>query len=216
MEKKKIIILAICVVVVILAICGIVGIVKIGRNNEDFSNTNQDAYVDRSEVQRTNENRVLVIYFSWGGHTEQLANEIASKTGGESVIIDVKKEYPINYEECASVAQAQKDENARPELKDLGVNIADYGKIFVGYPIWFEDMPMPIYTLLENNDFSGKTVIPFTTSGSSGESGTFEKIKGILSSSTVLDGIHISEESINNNTFKEELDAWVDSLQLGI
>lgn len=214
--KKKIMILAVCVVVVILAICGIVGIAK-NKENENDQDSQQDnqTYYESNLAEFTSVKKPLVIFFTWDGHTEQLAKSIAMKTSADSVIIDVEDEYPIEYEECYHVAEAQKAENTRPKLKDLGVNIVEYDNIFIGYPIWLEDMPMPIYTLLESNDFSGKTVIPFTTSQSSGESGTFEKIRGILSSANVLEGIHISEEAINNNTFEEEVNSWIQGLNLG-
>ena len=214
--KKKIIIIAVCVIAVVLAICGIVALVL--KTNGGYKNTNGREESEffyggnfRNDLHGTD---TLIVFFSWSGHTEELANAISYRTGAKSIILDTIEEYPRDYQECLTLAQNQKRENQRPALQDIEVDLSKYKTIFIGYPIWVEDMPMPIYTFLENNDFSGKTVIPFATSGSSGECGTFEKIRSMLNESTVRDGIHFSEEQINEASFVEEINAWVDALDI--
>lgn len=212
--QKKLIILAVCVVVVILAICGIVAIVK-NNSNKNADNLNEVNKSSEDIIQEyVSGGKTLIVFFSWSGHTEQMADAIAFKTGAKTEILDPVEEYPIDYEECLSVVQSQKASNARPELKSLEVNLDEYTNIFIGYPIWDGDMPMVVYSFLEGNDFSGKTVIPFTTSGSSGESGTFEKIKTILSNSNVLDGYHCFQEEIDSNNFIDGINNWIDSIDV--
>lgn len=215
--NSKLLILVIVVAIIAIAIWGGTAIVNIMKNTQTRENLNivteeAQVFYDENIAEHIPGSKTLIAFFSWGGHTEQLADAIALKTGAKSIILDSDYEYPTEYEECLSIAQAQKVASARPKIRDLGVNLLDYSTIFIGYPIWLEDMPMPVYSFIEGNDFAGKTVIPFTTSGSSGESGTFEKIKNMLSSANVLTGIHFSEDAINSNSFIDELNNWLDEL----
>lgn len=215
--QKKLIILAVCVVVVILAVCGIVSIVNKNKaekaeDNLEIVTEEAQAFYEANVAEHISGNKTLVVFFSWGGHTEKMADAIAMRTGAKSEILDPEDEYPIEYEACVEVAQSQKDSNARPTLKAMEANLDEYSTIFIGYPIWIEDMPMAVYSFLEGNDFSGKTIVPFTTSGSSGESGTFEKIRSILPTANVVDGYHCSQENIDSNNFIDEINSWVDGL----
>ena len=113
------------------------------------------------------------------GNTEIIAEMIAAKTGGDTFEIKVVNDkYPKSYNDLINYAQAEKRNNERPEIAGK-VNVADYDVIFVGYPNWWGDLPMPVYTFLESYDFSGKTVIPFGTHEGSGLAGSESKIKSI-------------------------------------
>lgn len=103
--------------------------------------------------------KILVAYFSYQGHTANVAREIAAQTGGDLFEIKPAMPYP-GYDECLDVAKAEKNNNARPSIDGRVENMADYDVVFVGYPIWWYDAPMIVLSFLESYDFSGKTVIP--------------------------------------------------------
>lgn len=116
---------------------------------------------------------VLVVYFSradenYGvgviteGNTKIIAKMIAEATGAEIFEIVPKKKYSADYKACCDVAQKELRQKARPEIEGTK-GISRYHTIFIGYPNWWGDMPMCVYTFIETQDWSGKTVIPFCT-----------------------------------------------------
>ena len=238
MSKGKIIGLVIAIVVIIVAVAGFAiyrnqkvnnettnnEISKNNQNSEQVTNTEEDNETlnnegdenmdnENSNQENTTSNgKVLIAYFSWAKHTEKMANVIKEQTGADVAEIVRVKDYPTDYNECTEVALEEKNNKERPEIKDLGVNLDDYDTIFVGYPNWWGDMPMPVYTFLEENNFSGKTVIPFMTSYSSGTSGTFNTIKSIANGANVLEGIHIYQRDIDNNDYENDMISWLNGL----
>lgn len=147
------------------------------------------------------ESRILVVYFSWSSshNTQTMAEYVANATGGELFRIIPKTPYSTVYNEVTAQAQKEKSENARPQLsEDLTTEqFASYDVIFVGYPIWWYDAPMIIYTFLESHDFTEKTIIPFATSGGSGinEESKFKNATG----AEVKKGLCISGFSAGSN-----------------
>ena len=115
---------------------------------------------------------MLIAYFSWSGNTEQMAQTIQAETGGDLFRIEPVMPYTDDYDTLLDIAQQEQADNARPELAAQVENWDSYDVIFVGYPNWNADLPMPMYTFFEDYDFSGKTIIPFVTHGGSGFSGT--------------------------------------------
>lgn len=110
--------------------------------------------------------RMLVAYFSWSGSTKNLAEEIQRQTNADIYRIEPLVPYTDDYQELAyQISNKEKEENARPALKDTLSTLNDYDIIFVGCPVWWFDAPMIIHSFLECKDynFSGKTVIPFCT-----------------------------------------------------
>ena len=233
MSKGKIIGLVIAVVVIIVAVAGFAiyrnqkvnnEISKNNQNSEQVTNTEEDNETLNNEGDEnmdnensnqettTQKSKVLIAYFSWAKHTEKMANVIKEQTGADVAEIVRVKDYPTDYNECTEVALEEKNNKERPAIKDLGVNLDDYDTIFVGYPNWWGDMPMPVYTFLEKNNFNGKTVIPFMTSYSSGTSGTFNTIKSIANGANVLEGIHIYQRDIDNNDYENDMISWLNGL----
>ena len=233
MSKGGIIGLVIAVIVIIVVVAGFAiyrnqkvnnEISKNNQNSEQVTNTEEDNETlnnegdenmdnENSNQENTTSNgKVLIAYFSWAKHTEKMANVIKEQTGADVAEIVRVKDYPTDYNECTEVALEEKNNKERPEIKDLGVNLDDYDTIFVGYPNWWGDMPMPVYTFLEKNNFSGKTVIPFMTSYSSGTSGTFNTIKSIANGANVLEGIHIYQRDIDNNDYENDMISWLNGL----
>ena len=102
------------------------------------------------------------------GNTAQLAQWIGQETGGEFFSIQTTEPYPSDYDECMERASEELAEDARPELSVHVENMDQYDTIFLGYPIWWGIAAWPVDSFVEANDFTGKTVIPFCTSASSG------------------------------------------------
>ena len=109
------------------------------------------------------------------------------------------------------VSTREKDSNARPDIASAVENWDDYDIVFLGYPIWYGDMPMIVYNFLESYDFSGKTVIPFNTHEGSGQSGTQSRIEAAVPDATVLNGLAIRGAIAQNNTAsaKSAVESWI-------
>lgn len=136
----------------------------------------------------TGNEKSLVVYFSRTGTTKAVAEEIQSLTGSDLVELKTVVPYPSSYDECLAQAQEERANNARPELSTTISNMSEYDTVYVGYPIWCYTAPMAIFTFLESYDFTGKTVIPFCTSGSSSITQSVTEIRSVCSGVTVLDG----------------------------
>ena len=163
----------------------------------DDSSTDSESSAPESEATQTG-SKSLVVYFSWSGNTENVAKSIQSKTDSDIFEIVPATPYSDDYDTVVDLAQAEQSEDARPAIADSIENIADYDVIYVGYPNWWGDMPMILYTFFDSYDFSGKTVAPFCTSGGSGLSNTVNKMKELEPEATVTDGLHIGSGSSSN------------------
>jgi len=148
--------------------------------------------------------KALVVYFSrtgeqYGvgviekGNTAIVADMIIEQTGADSFEILPKTDnYPTTYKELTDVAKDEQNQNARPEVKDTVQNFEQYDTIYLGYPIWWGDLPMICYTFLESYDFSGKTIVPFCTHEGSGNAGTQSKIQSVAPNATVKEVLAIT------------------------
>ncbi len=171
--------------------------------------------------------KVLVAYFSrtgenYGvgviekGNTAIIADMIAEQTGGTEFEVATVNAYPDVYSECTEVARQEKEQNARPELKGSLPVLDEYDTIFVGYPIWWSDMPMAMYTFLESYDWHGKTVIPFCTHAGSSLSGTEASIRGVCEGADVKQGLAITGTVAQNNqeSARASVTEWLTGLGL--
>ena len=134
----------------------------------------------------------LVTYFSASGVTKEAAQRLA-----KAVSADIAEITPVEPYSTADVdwrnpdSRASKenaDTSARPEIKDLTANVADYDTVFVGFPVWWNVEPRAVDTFLEKYDFSGKRVVPFATSGGSTIDGSVERVKSVVKGATVTSG----------------------------
>jgi flavodoxin len=168
---------------------------------------------------------ILVAYFSQAGeqydvgvvekgNTQIVAEMIAEETGADLFHIERKGAYPSKLSELLDEAQDEQKNSARPELAAAVDSWDDYDTIFLGYPIWWGDMPMPIYTFLESYDFTGKTVIPFDTNGGSGLADTVNAITKACPGATVKDGLAVSgkEAQTQQDKAKSEVQNWLKGL----
>jgi len=141
----------------------------------------------------------LVVYFSWSGNAKALAGQIAQATGGELFEIKPKVAYPSTYDECTKIAKREMNENARPTISGNVANMAQYSTVFLCYPIWWGTMPMVLFTFLESNDFSGKTIYPLATHGSSRFGRSLDDLKKTCPKANIGEGLAISAFNRNPN-----------------
>ncbi|HJD22180.1 MAG TPA: flavodoxin [Candidatus Gemmiger faecigallinarum] len=147
------------------------------------------------------------------GNTQYIAQLIARQTGGDLFAIQTVQEYPGSHDALLEFAYNERAEDARPELAAALENPGDYDVVFLGYPNWNADLPMPLYTFLEQTDLSGKTIIPFVTHGGSGFSRTVQTIQELQPDATVVeDGLSLSRNSVPDAA--AEVEAWVSGLGL--
>ena len=151
----------------------------------------------------------LVVYFSWSGNTENVAKAIQSQTDSDIFEIVPATPYSDDYNTVLDVAREEQRSNARPAISGSIENIEQYDVIYVGFPNWWGDMPMILYTFFDTYDLSGKTVALFCTSGGSGLSGTVNEVKSLEPNATVTQGLHIGSGSSSNpdNAVSEWLNA---------
>lgn len=145
------------------------------------------------------------------GNTEVAAKMIQEMTGSDMFHIEAVKPYPKDYTEATEVAKAELRANARPELTHHMDNIDIYDVIFLGYPNWWGTMPMPVFTFLEEYDFSGKTITPFCTHEGSALGSSVRDIKKLCPRSNVLDGLPIKGSDVNKA--QNEVSAWLLNLR---
>lgn len=160
----------------------------------------------------TEEGETLVAYFSWSGNTQQMAEIIARETGADLFEIATVTPYTDDYNELLDIAQQEQGEDARPELNAQVENWDSYDTIFVGYPNWWSDAPMAVYTFLESYDFTGKTLIPFNTSASGGFGRSLTGIEESAAGATILEGLDLTEGELEDA--ENRVATWLDSLGL--
>lgn len=146
------------------------------------------------------------------GNTEYVASVIAEITGGEIFAIKTVKEYPGTHRELVDEAKKEAEAEKRPELATHIKNLEDYDVVFVGYPNWWYDMPMPLYTFFEKYDFSGKILIPFCTHGGSRFSQSVETIADMEKNARVLRGPSVSRGSVAES--RKSLLKWLEDQEL--
>ena len=124
--------------------------------------------VDEQDL--TGDTNVLVVYFTWSGHLDSMAHWIADETGGDILRVLAKDEYPESYDATVDRAKKEKNDGERPEITVslTAEQMNKYDTVFIGFPVWWYDLPMPMCTFLEGADLSGKTVnIFFSHEGTS-------------------------------------------------
>lgn len=147
------------------------------------------------------------------GNNEYIAQIIQRETGGDLFAIETVQDYPATHDPLLEFAYDEKASNARPELATHIENPGSYDVIFLGFPNWNADLPMPLYTFLEEYDFGGKTIIPFTTHGGSGFSRTIQTISELQPDATVIsEGLSISRNSVSRA--ESDVADWVNGLNL--
>ncbi len=149
---------------------------------------------------------VLIAYFSWGGTTRRMAQQVQAITGGDLFEIEPVNPYPTSYTPCTEVALEERDSNARPAIKNSVANWDEYDVVFLGGPVWWHTAPMILHTFAESYDFEGKTVVPFTTYASTYRDETLQAIVDMTPDAEHLEGLGLTSGSINES----RIQTWID------
>ncbi len=190
---KKIIILCLITLLTIITITGCE--TKNENMNNNSNNTNNSSNENTSS---------LVLYFSATGTTKKIAQRIAKESNSDIIEIIPKEKYKsedLNYNSDCRANREQNDSKARPKIENT-IDITKYDTIYLGYPIWWGTNPKIILTLLDTYDFTGKTIIPFCTSGSSGISESVNNLRSYNSKLNIKDGKRFAS-SDSDNVIKE-------------
>ena len=149
-----------------------------------------------------NGGNILIAYFSHTGNTEEAAQMIAEYTGGTLAEIQRAEEYGDLQEE----AEAEILDGVHPEITVSVDNIEGYDTIFVGYPIWWDEAPAMIATFLTENDFSGKTIIPFCTSSSDDIGNSLHIFSELCPDAEIAEGLTAND--------LDDIESWIQGLRL--
>lgn len=145
------------------------------------------------------------------GNTQYVATLISEATGSDLFEIKTAHTYPGSHKALIDAAKVEIDNNARPKLATHITNLKEYDVVFVGFPNWWYDMPMPLYSFFDEYDFSGKTIIPFCTHGGSRFSGAIKTIRELEKGAKVLDGYAIARNDVADS--KEGILKWLKKIQ---
>ena len=178
----------------------------------------------KKEEPKAGGKRALVVYYSRAdenhgvgviekGNTKILAEMIAEATGADTFEIVPVKPYPKEYSPTTEVAKKEKNENARPEITGTMPDVSKYDVIFLGYPIWWGDLPMVCYTFFDKVKLEGKTIAPFCTHEGSGLSGT-DRYIAETTKAKVTEALEMKGTTAQNNRdeAKKEVAAWLKKL----
>ena len=145
------------------------------------------------------------------GNLEYMADVIQQTIGGDLFRIETVEEYPLDHEPLVDQAAEEQDEEARPELSIQIENPDQYGTILLGYPNWWADLPMPLYSFFDEYDLSGKTIIPFNSHNGSRFSNTISTIQELEPDATVIeDGFTVNERDVPDAA--GDIADWLDEI----
>ena len=185
---------------------------KTAEQQTPLTATNKDTKILVAYFQHTGENYQVGVIEK--GNTHIMADMISEKTGADMFEIKTVKPYPNTYKECTELAKQELEQNIHPELDGKVANMSKYEVIFLGYPIWWSDFPMAIYTFLESYDFNGKTIIPFCTSAGEYMTGKEVNIPQIAKGATIRDGLGVMGKDCqdNPNKVRDSVMTWISNL----
>lgn len=161
----------------------------------------------QSQQPQNDGHKTLIAYFSWSGTTAEAAREIQQATGGDLFEITVADAYPSSYQSTAERARRERDQNERPALGTAAPDLSGYDVLLVGYPIWWHTAPMVIDTFLESYDLTGKTVLPFSTSGGSDIEESMADVRRVATGHGAAVGTGLNANSLSQSRIQE----WLNS-----
>lgn len=164
-----------------------------------------------TDMTKEQANSTVVIGGQVLGNTQYVARVIQKHVGADIFRIEAKKPYPLDHSTLVDLGEVEKRDKVRPELAAALPNMDEYNVLFLGYPNWYADMPMILYTFLEGCDLSGKTIVPFITHGGSGFSRTIASIAAVQPQATVeKNGFSISRNAVEN--CEPDVVSWLQKL----
>ena len=194
------------------------------KNKNDISSTSKNArvliaYFTVPEDVKTSDNdaiagaSIVVKDSEKMGNTEYVAELVQKTIGGDLFRIETKDAYPLEHDTLVDQAAEEQEKELRPELSNHVENFEQYDTVILGFPNWWGDLPMPVYSFLEEYDFAGKTIIPFVTHGGSGFSATTDTISQLQPDAQVSDNtLSLSREDVADA--EDEVKKWAQGLGL--
>jgi flavodoxin len=190
----------------------------------------------RMDLQAQNQTggKILIAYFSWAHNTEppranrnldgttgasavvpgdtgKLAEFIRNRVNAPVHIITVDHKYPNNYDDCLDEARRELDLNVRHRLTSRVADMNSYDVIFLGFPNWWQGLPMPVYNFLEGYNFSGKTIIPFVAHGTGALGGTIRQLTAALPGNCkILRSFYVNRRYVDSS--QNNINAWLAEL----
>ena len=208
----------------LLVILGLFAITGCGNNQSNPEAEKKANDILNNQTETKTDSKILIVYFSRTGENYNVGNVEVGNTAimasymkeylkADSFEIVPVNKYPDSYDECLKVATKEKNEDARPAIESKLDDISKYDTIFIGYPIWWGEIPQIVYTFMEEYDLSGKTIIPFNTHEGSGNAGTYNTIKNKLIKSNVnINGLALQGKIARTDEGKEETISWLKEL----
>jgi flavodoxin len=193
----------------LLFICGQV---KMNFAAQVLSQSNTGKKNNVEALSSSTTKKILVAYFSRSGNTREIANQIQKSVGGDIFEIQPAKPYPGNYDAVLKLAKQELESKYEPVLKTKIENIESYDVIFIGYPNWWSTFPAPVRTFLSQNNFPGKTIIPFCTYGGGGIGQSIKDISTLCPNSTLLDGFAILGKDVK--TAQNKVSEWLREIKI--
>lgn len=193
------------------------------RSNNQATTTSSQTSSQKSTSSKPvkKDGKTLIVFFSRSGsnypndnlkigHTHQMANWIADKTGGTQYEVVPADPYPSSYNATVSRSEEEQSSNARPKIKNPLPNLDDYDTIFIGYPIWDGELPMIMRTFLDKENLNGKTVVPFSSNAGSAWGNTLDTIKKQYPKADMKKGFEVEGTEVDNS--KDQIDSWLTNL----
>lgn len=144
------------------------------------------------------------------GNTEYIAHLIQQQTQGQLFRIETSRPYPLDHDPLVEYADQELKQQARPALKTPLTDLERYDTVFIGYPIWWYKMPMPLYSFLEQYDLAGKRIIPFSTHGGSRFSGSIAEIARLQPHAKVVtDGLTLARNDVAREQTQAQVSRWL-------
>ena len=213
-----------------MSLFSLISVCSCSANNRNQAEENETENASVNQIKETQdmnkEGKKLVTFFSHTGenynvgyieegNTHIIAQMISDATGADIWEIAPLKPYPVNYNECIDVAKKELNANARPAIQG-DIDIEEYDVIFLGYPNWWGEPPMCIYTFIEKHNWDGKTVIPFITHEGSGMAGTDKRIANACKGANVLTGKGLAIQGKvaqeHRDVARSNVDSWLKGL----
>ena len=157
---------------------------------------------------------VLIAYFSWGGNTQGIAEEIQAQTGADLFEIQMVEPYSTDYNTVLEQAQQDQNAQARPELSTHVEDMEQYDTILLGYPNWWASIPMPVASFLEEYDFTGKTIVPFCSHGGGRFGQSLTAITKLVPEAVLGEGLAISYSG--GSGMPDDVAAWLEQNQIPV
>lgn len=199
--KKYLLLLAGIMLVAVISGCG---------GNYAVVDENKPVPITKPSGLPTNP-KILIAYFSHSGNTELAAWQVQAAVGGELLAIKTAEPYPKDGQACGVIAKQELAENKRPLLAANLSDISRYETIFLGYPIWYKQAPLAVRTFLEANDFSGKVILPFCTSGSDGIEQSLAAIRESAAQADMTTGLALHD--IGNGKMQRLITSWLEGVR---